>query len=129
MRALVVTPDATFYEGEASSVTLQASDGSMGILPGHAPLIAALGHGVAQISDGQKTHRVVVYGGFVKVQDDVVSVLAGGASMQRGTREEALKARDEAARALEQARAAGDEIQIPEAEERLRRAQAFLGLF
>jgi F-type H+-transporting ATPase subunit epsilon len=129
VRALVVTPDSTYYEGDAVGVVLQAQDGSMGILPGHAPLIAALGHGLAKVDDGKETHQIAVYGGFVKVQDDVVSVLAGGAAKKEGTADEARKALDEARAALRKAHEAGDAAAVPEAEERVRRAQAFLQLF
>ncbi|RMG08310.1 MAG: ATP synthase F1 subunit epsilon [Planctomycetota bacterium] len=129
MRVSLVTPDATYYDGEARSVVLEASDGSMGILPGHAPLIAALGHGVAEVDDGQETHRVAVYGGFVKVQDDVVSVLAGGAARREGDADSARAALEEARAALARAREAGSPTAIAEASERVKRAQAFLALF
>lgn len=130
MHVSVVTPDASFYDGEAASVTLQAMDGSFGILPGHAPLIARLGHGVAVVNDGNKQHRVAVYGGFVKVQDDVVSVLAGGAAEKTGDVTLARKAHDEAAAAVRAAREAGKSpVEIAAAEETRRRARAFLDLF
>ena len=124
MRVSVVTPDQSYFDGEADTVTLQAVDGEIGILPRHAPLIARLGHGVARISTGGKVSRIAVYGGFVKVQDDVVNVLAGGAATSEGTTAaDAEQALEQAVKQLEQVRAAGDKAALPEAEEQLRRAQ------
>lgn len=124
MRVSVVTPDQSYFDGEAQGVTLQAIDGEIGILPRHAPLIARLGHGVARIATTGKTERIAVYGGFVKVQDDVVNVLAGGADTgQDVSAADAQKAIDEATQRLAQVREAGDKASLPEAEEQVRRAQ------
>jgi len=132
MRVSVITPDATFFDGEAAGVTLEASDGSLGILPGHAPLIAALGHGVTEVDDGKDTHRVAVYGGFVKVQDDVVTVLARGAQ-KGGEDDEAEGARQAAVAADEALRAARESgaspVELRDLEEQAKRARAYLDLF
>ncbi len=128
MRVSVVTPDTSFYDGEAVSVNLMAIDGRFGILTGHAPLIARLGHGVAEVNDGTTTHRVAVYGGFIKVQDDIVSVLAGGAAKKTGDVQAAREAHEEALAALEKAKAAEGPVPL-DVEEALRRARAFLDLF
>jgi F-type H+-transporting ATPase subunit epsilon len=126
VRVTVVTPDKSYFDGDARSVTLQAVDGEMGILPRHAPLIARLGHGVARVDaveGGAK--QIAVYGGFVKVQDDVVNVLAGGASTGEGqTADAASKALSEAKSRLEQLKQSTDPAtasEIPEAEEAVRR--------
>ena len=41
----VVSPEALLFEGASSSVVAPAWDGKVGILPGHAPMIALLGSG------------------------------------------------------------------------------------
>ena len=87
MQVKVVTPDKSFFDGKAESCVLPAFDGEVGILPGHAPMIARMGHGVARVSQGGKTTRVAVYGGFVKIQDDEVVVLAGGAATASAEKE------------------------------------------
>ena len=129
MQVSVVTPDSSLFEGEATSVSLQAMDGRFGILRGHAPLIARLGHGVAEVVDGKDTHRIAVYGGFVKVQDDVVSVLAGGAEVSHGDQAEAQGKVDAAQKARDEAQAGGNAVDIEAADEALRRAKAFRDLF
>lgn len=134
MRVQIVTPDNAFFDGEAAAVVVPAWDGEMGILPGHAPLIARLGHGVARVDatgDGGKV-RVAVYGGFLKVQDDLVTVLAGGAAKRpEGAKvEEATKALEKAEARLKDVRAKGKAAlaQLPEAEEAVRRARAYVDL-
>lgn len=72
----LITPEATIYEGEADMVVLPAWDGEMGILRGHAPMMALLGQGELRITrDGAET-TFYVSGGFMQVADDVVSVLS-----------------------------------------------------
>jgi F-type H+-transporting ATPase subunit epsilon len=77
----VVTPDKTYFEGQAEHVVVPAWDGELAVYPRHAPLIARLGHGVlrAQPEGGGKLVRIALYGGFLKVQKDQVTVLASGA--------------------------------------------------
>ncbi|MDC3378978.1 ATP synthase F1 subunit epsilon [Planctomycetota bacterium] len=130
MQVSVVTPDATFFQGEARQVILPATDGEMGILSGHAPLIGVLGYGVVRIAEPNKDKKtlVAVYGGFVKVQDDQVNVLAGGAATAEGTVDEARKAVEEAQKALSAAITAGDAAGVTESTETLKRARARLSL-
>lgn len=80
LKVQVVTPDRTYFEGDASKLIVPAWDGEMGILPGHAPLIARLGHGGLRVTPepAGKVVSLAVYGGFLKVQDDDVIVLAAG---------------------------------------------------
>jgi F-type H+-transporting ATPase subunit epsilon len=81
LRCSVVTPDKTFFEGEAEHVVVPAWDGEMAVYSKHAPLIARLGHGVLRVhpANGGAAVKIALYGGFLKVQDDQVSVLASGA--------------------------------------------------
>jgi len=76
----VVTPDKEYFAGEAEHVVVPAWDGELAVYTGHAPLIARLGHGVLRVhpASGQPV-RIALYGGFLKVQDDNVTVLASGA--------------------------------------------------
>ena len=62
--------------GEGESVTIPAHDGLMGILVGHAPMMALLGTGDVVVKEGSSEHRIHVSGGFMQVIDDEVSVLA-----------------------------------------------------
>jgi F-type H+-transporting ATPase subunit epsilon len=81
----LVTPEREVWTGEADFVTARAVDGDLGVLPGHAPLLAALDVGPVYIDTGSRT-AVVVDGGFLHVahQDDTtrVDILAEHALLQ-----------------------------------------------
>ena len=76
LQVVVISPEATIYEGQADSVVVPAWDGELGILRGHAPLMAVLGTGEIRITRGSGTERFQVSGGFLQVVDDVVTVLS-----------------------------------------------------
>ncbi|MBI3726359.1 ATP synthase F1 subunit epsilon [bacterium] len=77
----VVTPEKAFFEGEAHHVVAPGWDGELAVYARHAPLIAKLGHGVLTIhpASGGAPMKLALYGGFLKVQEDEVTVLASGA--------------------------------------------------
>ena len=72
----ILTPDATLFSGEASYVGLPGSDGSLGILNNHSPLVTTLKEGqvVVRTESGEKTFDVI--GGSVEVLHNIVTVLA-----------------------------------------------------
>ena len=78
----VVSPEAVVFEGEATSVVAPAWDGKIGILPGHAPLLALLGEGALVVKGpgGKDARRVYVRRGVVQVEGDRVTVLSEAAS-------------------------------------------------
>jgi len=77
MQLLVVTPEATQVDVQATSVSVTLVDGEAGILADHAPMIGQLAPGELRVDTGGKTDRFYVDGGFVQVADNVVSVLTG----------------------------------------------------
>ena len=72
----LVTPEREVWAGEADFVTARGVDGDLGVLPGHAPLLAALAVGPVYIDVGGSRTAVVVDGGFLHVahEDDVTRV-------------------------------------------------------
>lgn len=72
----LITPQATVYEGDADMVVVPAWDGEVGILRGHAPMMALLGEGEMRVTRGGTVERFHVAGGFMQVAGDVVSVLS-----------------------------------------------------
>lgn len=76
LRVVVISPERTLFEGAADSVIAPAWDGELGILRGHAPLMALLGSGELRVRRGGDTERFHVAGGFLQVLDDVVTVLS-----------------------------------------------------
>lgn len=72
----VVSPNKIVFEGEASAVVAPAWDGQVGILPGHAPMLALLGSGelsVERPGGGGDTFHVA--GGVLKVERNTVTLL------------------------------------------------------
>ena len=72
----VLTPDGPVLSTQAVSLVLPAVDGQIGILGGHAPLLAMIGAGRLAIehSDGKK-REFFVSGGFANIRERSVSVL------------------------------------------------------
>jgi len=79
IRCEIVSQDRLVYQGEADMVLLPGTDGEMGILPHHAPLLTTLKYGIIKVrAQGQET-LFTVAGGFAEIQPDLVTVLADAA--------------------------------------------------
>lgn len=77
MRLEIITPDKKLFEGEAKSLTVPGSEGSLGILNNHAPMIASLKKGIVKIMDNAShTQTFEINGGVVEVLKNNVIVLA-----------------------------------------------------
>src|SRR5438874_8151744 len=68
-REVTVCDDATF-------VLAHGTEGDVGILPGIAPMLIALGVGPMKIERGERDSNILIDGGFLQVKDDRVIVLA-----------------------------------------------------
>jgi F-type H+-transporting ATPase subunit epsilon len=98
----IVTPERLAYEGEVDAVTVPGSEGELGILPHHAPLVSTLGVGELRIRKGGEVEFFAIAGGFLQVRPDKVVVMAETADMASEIDlEKAQEARREAERALE----------------------------
>lgn len=77
LKVQVVTPEREFLvEDDASFVLVRTLGGEMGILPGIAPQLAALGTGAVKIDVGGTRRTMLVDGGFLIVKDDRCTILA-----------------------------------------------------
>lgn len=65
-----------FSEPEADMIVIPASEGEMGVLPRHAPVLTTLGFGELVVRKGRAEERFAIYGGVVDVRPDKVVVLA-----------------------------------------------------
>jgi F-type H+-transporting ATPase subunit epsilon len=72
----IVTRERKIIDTQVDEVILPASDGEIGILPGHTPLLASLGIGQIRYRSGNTTTRLVISWGFAEVLPDRVIVLA-----------------------------------------------------
>lgn len=78
----VVAADRMVWEGKAVNVITRTTEGDIGILPGHEPLMAALVPHAAEIVtvDGRR-EIVALDGGFVSVAGNRVSLLSQSARL------------------------------------------------
>jgi F-type H+-transporting ATPase subunit epsilon len=87
MQVELVSIEKAIWSGEATAVFGRTTDGDLGILPGHTPLLGALepGHPVRIDREGGDSITVEVEGGFLFVhKDHKVSVLAEQAELKSG---------------------------------------------
>ena len=71
----IVTPEAIVFSDDVDMVTLTGTEGEMGILPQHMPLMTQLVAGEVIVNKGKKTFFLAVGDGFVQVTADRVSIL------------------------------------------------------
>jgi F-type H+-transporting ATPase subunit epsilon len=71
-----VSPEAVLFSGDVDQVDLPGSEGDMGILAGHAPLVTMLRPGIVTIFRGGAREPVIVTGGFAEVGPAGLTVLA-----------------------------------------------------
>ena len=81
VRLDIVTPDKVAYSADVTMVIARATDGDLGVLPGHVPLIAALKTWPLRIFTEGVEQLISLCGGFIEVQPDKVTILAGCAEL------------------------------------------------
>jgi F-type H+-transporting ATPase subunit epsilon len=72
----VVTPERLLVREDVQSAEIPGKTGYLGILPGHAALVAQLGTGVLGYDADGRRRNLAVSGGFIEVLDGHVRVLA-----------------------------------------------------
>jgi F-type H+-transporting ATPase subunit epsilon len=72
----IVTPSRRLLDEAADEVRLPGALGELGVLPGHTPLLTALGTGAVSYFQGAQMRQLAVQGGFAEVLPDRVTVLA-----------------------------------------------------
>ncbi len=75
----IVTQERIVFEGEVDSVNLPGSEGRLGILPNHSPLLTTLAYGEVIVKQGGQEDYYAIGGGFAEVQPEKVIVLADSA--------------------------------------------------
>jgi F-type H+-transporting ATPase subunit epsilon len=83
MQVEVVSADRVIWSGESTNVIAKTTDGEIGILPGHAPVLAVLQPSAVVIfcEEGRKREVVAGDGGFVSVAQGRVSILSEYATL------------------------------------------------
>ncbi len=123
----IVTGERVVYsEDDVDMVVAPGIDGTLGILPRHAPLITVLAAGELRVKKGGGEESMVVFGGFMEVTPEKVIVLADTAE----NLDEIDLAQAEEARRNAEASIAnrGESIDLEQAQASLRRANLRLRL-
>ena len=71
-----VSPESVLFSGDVDQVDLPGTEGDLGILGGHAPLVTTLRPGLVTIIRGNTREPVVVIGGFAEVSPSGLTILA-----------------------------------------------------
>ena len=125
IRCDIVSAEEEIFSGDVTMVVATGEMGELGIAPRHAPLITRLKPGklVLTKADGEKID-IVVSGGILEVQPQVVTILADTAIRAENIDELAVKkAKEEAERVLANR---GEAMEIAEAQAKLAEAMAQL---
>jgi F-type H+-transporting ATPase subunit epsilon len=78
----LVAADRLVWSGEATMIIARTTEGDVGILPGHAPVLSLMVDGVVDVTTtANETWIAAVDAGFLSVADDRVSILAEHAAM------------------------------------------------
>jgi F-type H+-transporting ATPase subunit epsilon len=72
----IVTQDKSLFEGPADMVLAPGSEGELGILPNHAPLLTTLNIGVIRIQHEGEEEVFTITGGVLEVRPEIITVLA-----------------------------------------------------
>jgi F-type H+-transporting ATPase subunit epsilon len=120
----IVTPDRLLLSEEVDEVSIPGSEGYLGILPGHLPLLTLLGIGILSYRQGTEKHVYSVSGGFAEVVPDRVIIVAD--TLERPEEIDANRARAAKERAESQLASSQDSSGVERSMQELLRATARL---
>ena len=82
----LVSADHEVWSGEASMVVARTTEGEIGILPGHEPLLAILGAGEVRVT-GLSGKKIIANAedGFLSVENNTVMIVARNAELVKGS--------------------------------------------
>ncbi len=116
----IVTPEKLAYSENVNMVIARTTAGDIGILPGHAALIAALATWPLRIMTDGGEMQIAMCGGFIEVQPEKITILANCAELADQIDVERAEAAKE--RAEGRLRGSKEEIDVVRAEAALKRA-------
>ena len=123
----IVSPEKLLLSRDVDMVVIPASEGDMGVLEGHAPMMVMLRGGVVSLYEGDRvTDTLFVDGGFAEVTGERCTVLAGEAmpinELERTEAEKRLADAESAIAQVDVADAVEEELAL----ERVQSARAML---
>src|SRR4030042_5979779 len=79
IRCEIVSQDRQVFSGDADMVIVPGTQGEMGILPNHAPLLSTLKFGILGVRYQGQEQIFTIAGGVIEVQPDLVTIMADAA--------------------------------------------------
>lgn len=75
----IVTPDSTFYQGNAEMIIVRTTQGDRGILKNHRPLVAGIATGTLRIKMNGNFKDAKISGGFMNVDKEKTVIVTESA--------------------------------------------------
>ena len=72
----IITPDRIFYEGEASMVEFNTTEGEIGIYKEHVPTTVIIAPGILTVTEENEQKQAALHAGFVEILQDKVTIMA-----------------------------------------------------
>lgn len=76
----LVSPEKIAFSGEVEQVDIPGVEGDLGVMAGHAPLVASIRPGIMIVTVGGKHEKIIVLGGLAEISDKGLTVLADTAT-------------------------------------------------
>jgi len=72
----LVSPERQLMSKDVDQVDIPGTEGWIGVLPNHSPLMTALAPGMVRVRNGNEESRIFVRGGFAEISPSGLTVLA-----------------------------------------------------
>ena len=118
----IITPDRVFYQGQASMIEFNTTEGEIGIYKDHIPLTVIIKPGVLTVTSEEDKRKAALHSGFATIMQDKVTILAEVIEWGDEINEERAEAARQ--RAEERLRANQASVDMARAEAALLRAVA-----
>lgn len=79
LRLEIVTPDRSFFSGEVEMVIARTTEGDIGVLYDHEPLVSPLAVGAVRIKQEGKFRAAACAGGFISIDEDHATIITDSA--------------------------------------------------
>ena len=118
----IVSQDRMVFSGEAEMVILPGSEGVMGILPNHSPVLTTFYFGIITVITKRDRNYFTVAGGIAEVQPNLITVLADAAENVDELDESRAELAKERAEKLLSETSTGDDSEVDALKNALRRS-------
>ncbi len=118
----IVSQDRMVFSGEAEMVIIPASEGVMGILPNHSPVLTTFNFGIITVITKRDRNYFTVAGGIAEVQPNLITVLADAAENVDELDESRAELAKERAEKLLSETSTGDDSEVDALKNALRRS-------